>query len=226
MLPTPPRTAIILFSWGMELAHQRTLDYMRFCFMDAGHTKFAPDRLFTKVSNSYNRHNVFTIGELKDICDLHAQTTIEDGVSTVALSSSRHIFWPIYLVHDYPIAHSHDQSVVMKVRENCCSGSFSTSPLKVLDPSAAGVPTITKKHSFVICLQGSLRTWSSCTTSLFHWSNVLTIFLLSFHQWCSTQQVARSSSSTTSSCPSAPPPAERPRKQKFMLNSWLWWDWS
>jgi len=72
-----------LFSWGMESVHQRTLDYMHFCSMVAGHTNFAPDCLFTKVSNSYNRHVVFTIGELKDIRDLHAQTTIEDGASTV-----------------------------------------------------------------------------------------------------------------------------------------------
>ena len=68
-----------LFSWGMELVEQRTLDYVRFCFMVAGHTNFAPDRLFAQVSNSYNRHDVFTVGELKEICDLHAHTYIEDG---------------------------------------------------------------------------------------------------------------------------------------------------
>ena len=67
----------------MELIQQRTLNYMRFCFMVAGHTKVAPDRLFAQVSNSYNRHDVFTVGELKDICILHAQTTIEEGVSVL-----------------------------------------------------------------------------------------------------------------------------------------------
>ena len=70
-----------LFSWGTELVEQRMLDYICFSFMVAGHTKFAPDRLFAQVSNSYNNHDVFTIGELKEVCDLHAQTVIEDGVS-------------------------------------------------------------------------------------------------------------------------------------------------
>lgn len=47
--------------------------------MVAGHTKFAPNRLFAQVSNSYNCRDVFTITELKGVCDLHADTTIEDG---------------------------------------------------------------------------------------------------------------------------------------------------
>ena len=73
-----------LFSWGMELVNRRKLDYVRFCFMVSGHTKFAPDRLFAQVSNSYNCHDVFTISELKDICDLHAHMTIEGWyVSTI-----------------------------------------------------------------------------------------------------------------------------------------------
>ena len=47
-----------LFSWGMEMIALRKLDYIRFCFMVADHTKFAPDRLFAQVSNSYNRQDV------------------------------------------------------------------------------------------------------------------------------------------------------------------------
>ena len=40
-------------------------------------------------------------------------------------------------------------------KRSCCSGSVGRSPLKVFDPSAAVIPTITKKHSFIICLQKS-----------------------------------------------------------------------
>ena len=47
-----------LFSWGMEVVTQHKLDHLRFCFVVAGHTKFAPDRLFTLVSNAYNRADV------------------------------------------------------------------------------------------------------------------------------------------------------------------------
>ena len=45
--------------------------------------KFAPDLLFAQVSNSYNRHDVFTVDELKEICDLHVHTYIEDDVSVL-----------------------------------------------------------------------------------------------------------------------------------------------
>lgn len=48
--------------------------------MVAVHTKFAPDRLFAQVTNSYNHHGVFTVGELKEICGLHAHTHIGYGV--------------------------------------------------------------------------------------------------------------------------------------------------
>lgn len=129
----------------MELIQRKTLDYMRFCFMVAEHTKFAPDRLFAQVSNSYNRRDIFTVGELKDVCDLHAQTTIEDGGSVLQWRETLRVKYSdlpgTRKYHDFLIARSYDQSVVMKVRESCCSGSFSTSPLKINDPNAVGVPT-------------------------------------------------------------------------------------
>lgn len=42
--------------------------------------------------------------------------------------------------HDFLIARGADGSVAMKVREKCYAGSFSVSPLKVLDPNANGSP--------------------------------------------------------------------------------------
>ena len=133
-----------LFSWGMEIVEQRTLDYVRFCFMVAGHTKFAPDRLFAQVSNSYNRSDVFTIDELKDICALHAHTTIEDGAAVMQWRKTLCIKYSdlpgTRKYHDYLIARSYDQSIVMKVRESCCKGSFSKSPLRVIDPDAVSIP--------------------------------------------------------------------------------------
>ena len=118
--------------------------------MVAGHTKFAPDRLFAQVSNSYVRHDVFTVDELKEICDLHAHTYIEDGVSVLQWCEALHIKYSdlpgTRKYHDFLIARSYDGSVVMKVRESCCSGSFCRSLLKFIDPSAAGV----SKHGYHI----------------------------------------------------------------------------
>ena len=129
----------------MELVEQRTLDYVRFCFMVAGHTKFAPDRLFAQVSNIYNRHDVFTVGELKEVCVLHVHTYIEDSVLVLQWCEALRIKYSdlpgTRNYHDFLIACSYDESVVIKFRVRCCSGSFSGSPLKVIDPSAASVPT-------------------------------------------------------------------------------------
>ena len=47
----------------MELAEQHKLDHLCFCFLVAGHTKCAPDRLFILVTNAYNRADVFTPDE-------------------------------------------------------------------------------------------------------------------------------------------------------------------
>ena len=49
--------------------------------------------------------------------------------------------------HDFLIARSHDQSLVIKVRESCCSGSFSQSPLRILAPDMVGIPTENYKET-------------------------------------------------------------------------------
>lgn len=140
-----------LFGWGMEIVDQGKLDYFRFSFMIAGHTKFAPDRLFAQVSNSYNRQDVFTVAELKDVCNPHAQTVIEDGSSVFNwrdLLILKYSDLPgTRKLHDFLIARSYQGSLVMKVREKYYDGSFHNSPLRVIDPSAAGTPTSNYKDT-------------------------------------------------------------------------------
>ncbi len=134
-----------LFSWGMEMVEQRKVDYIRFCFMVAGHTKFAPDRLFAQVANSYNREDVFTMSELTNICNLHAETSVDDGLNVLqwreAVSLKYSDLPGTRKFHDFLIACSHIGSVVMKVRDKCYTGTFSESPLHVTDASASGIPS-------------------------------------------------------------------------------------
>ena len=49
--------------------------------------------------------------------------------------------------HDFLFVASHDVGVVMKVRENCFSGSWSESPLRVKHADADGTPTITYRDT-------------------------------------------------------------------------------
>ena len=68
-----------LFAWGMEIVSQSVLSFLCFSFMLAGHTKFASDRLFSQIASSYNHSDVFTIEELKSLCQSYATCFIEDG---------------------------------------------------------------------------------------------------------------------------------------------------
>ena len=54
-----------LFSCRMEMVESHKLDYIRFCFLVAGHTKFAPDRHFALIANAYNREDIFTVAQLQ-----------------------------------------------------------------------------------------------------------------------------------------------------------------
>ena len=56
------------FAWCREMVEERKIDHIRVIFLVPGHTKFAPDQLFSCVSHSYNHSDVFNIDELKVVC--------------------------------------------------------------------------------------------------------------------------------------------------------------
>ena len=207
-----------LFSWGMELVEQRKLDYVRFGFLVAGHTKFSPDRLFAQVANSYNCRDVFTVEELKQVCDLHAHTTVENGVSILqwreVLRAKYSELPGTRKYHDFLIARSYDQSVVMKVRVSCCRGSFSQSPLKVIDPSAVDVPTDNYRETQFRNLSTEKFENMKVMYNQFILPERRPDYLPPFIASVTVSGLnsASSSSSTTPSI-TAPPPAKRSRKQ-------------
>ena len=53
-----------LFAWAMEMVSNGSISHVHISFMLAGHTKFAPDRLFATTGNAYKSADVFTIDEL------------------------------------------------------------------------------------------------------------------------------------------------------------------
>ena len=55
------------------------MDHVHISFMIAGHTKFAPDRLFSAIGSAYKAADVFTIDDLKMLCDQSASTYVEKG---------------------------------------------------------------------------------------------------------------------------------------------------
>ena len=137
-----------LFSWAMEMVSSGELDHIHISFMIAGHTKFAPDRLFSTIGCAYKTEDVFTIGDLKSICDKSATCYIETGERVLTWRSTlgeKYSDLPKY--HDFLVVKAHDGRVVMKVRENCFSGTWKDSPLRMRDLSVTGVPTETYKET-------------------------------------------------------------------------------
>jgi len=55
------------------------LEHIHISFMIAGHTKFAPDRLFSTIGCAYKTEDVFTINKLKSIWDKCSTCFMEIG---------------------------------------------------------------------------------------------------------------------------------------------------
>ena len=66
-------------SWASEMVQQDMFEFIRISFMIAGHTKFAPDHLFARISKSFNHSDVFTPEELKEIAAPYADVIIDNG---------------------------------------------------------------------------------------------------------------------------------------------------
>ena len=54
-------------AWAAEMVEQNVFDFIRISFMIAGHTKFSPDLLFTRISQTYHHSDVFNTEDLKEV---------------------------------------------------------------------------------------------------------------------------------------------------------------
>ena len=66
-------------AWAMELVQQGIMDFIQVSFLIAGHTKFSLDLLFSKIAQTYNRSDVFTTEELREIVARYATVVHGDG---------------------------------------------------------------------------------------------------------------------------------------------------
>ena len=121
--------------WAIELVQQSRLDHVRLPFMVVGHTKFAPDRLFSRISNSYNSSDVFNIGEIVAIAEQYATATEEDGMRILKwrqeLDKKYTELDGIRKYHDFVISQNGNGKVVLKLKASCASGTLKTATLKL-----------------------------------------------------------------------------------------------
>ena len=147
-----------LMSWAHEMVQQDRLSFFRVSFLLAGHTKFSPDLLFSKVAKSYNRSDVFNTDELKDVISPFAEVIVDDGALVCAwrdILSKKYSKLPgIQKLHDFIYVKNPVTSrVVAKVRELCYTGSFEYSTGHVLSrvqPSSNAIPTIESQNYVVL----------------------------------------------------------------------------
>ena len=138
------------------MVSQGQVSHIHILFMLAGHTKFAPDRLFAKTGSAYKTADVFTIHELQRLCTPSASTVVEDGDNVLTwrdtLGAKYSNLPGVRKLHDFLIVKGYDGHVVMKVRKKCFTGEWRQSPLRLLDATTPGIPTTTYKdaHSYNI----------------------------------------------------------------------------
>ena len=119
----------------MELVQHRVVQYLRISFMVPGHTKFAPDLLFSRIAKSYYKSDVFNETDLQLIVEQFSLVIIDDGriVRTWREKvGGKYSNLPgIRDLYDFVAIAVPLNKIVMKVREKCYSGALCDSPTKV-----------------------------------------------------------------------------------------------
>ena len=114
-----------MLGWANELVQQEKFDFIRVSFLIAGHTKFAPDILFSKVSQSFSRRDVFNTTELGVIAGQYADVVIDEGdlVRPWRYSLAKYSTLPgIRELHDFFFVRNPGCDVKLKVRRLCYTG--------------------------------------------------------------------------------------------------------
>ena len=125
-------------AWGYEMVKQKRLDFLQLSFLIAGHTKFSLDLfdLISKIAQSYNRSDVFTTEELKEVISLYAEVVIDEGMlvcdwrNPLSKKFSKHP--GIRSQHDFVFAMKPNGTVEEKVCELCYTGPYEDSSSPVL----------------------------------------------------------------------------------------------
>ncbi len=110
-----------LLAWAMELVRKNKFKQVWILFLIPGHSKFSPDTLFSKIGNTFNCHDVFTVQELAGIIERHALCSVCDNISILCwkdhLSCKYLSFDGIKTYHDFRVRCSLDGTPKLMFRE-------------------------------------------------------------------------------------------------------------
>lgn len=103
--------------------------------MIAGHTKFAPDRLFALVAKKFYSSDVFNQLQLINVYEQHSTVTFNDGGivrSWRDLIAQKYANLPgIHSLHNFLALKNPGVDAVMKVRDECYTGVLKNSLMRL-----------------------------------------------------------------------------------------------
>jgi len=123
-----------LDGWTLEMVQHGILDTIRAPFLITGHTKFAPDRVFASIVNSYNKSDVFNCQAL--VIASHYATAVEETGMHILywrqeLDKKYTQLAGIRQYHDFFASRISSGNSVVKVKEECGSGDYKVDRLKL-----------------------------------------------------------------------------------------------
>jgi hypothetical protein len=86
-----------MIQYGIELVQHKHFDTVKFCFLVAGHAKFDPDRLFSRIAHAYNHSDVFITDQLVSLI----QNTIEPMGECISINNRKVVNWKQLLKDKY-----------------------------------------------------------------------------------------------------------------------------
>lgn len=118
------------------MAQQKEFDFISISFMIAGHTKFPPDQLFSRIAQTYNCSDVFDIDDLKEVAR-YAEVVVDYGEIVVdwrnAVSLKYGKFPGIRSVRDFIFTRNiTTQRVIVRQRRLCYTGAFESTNVQVI----------------------------------------------------------------------------------------------
>lgn len=144
----------------MELVQNRVVQYLRVSFMTPGHTKFAPDILFSHIARSYYKSDVFNETDLRLIVEQFSTAVVDKGgiVRTWRENvGEKYTNLPgIRELHDFVTVAVPPNKTVMKVRERCYAGPLQDSPTRVKKDfctTDSCIPRVTDSYKEKGCLR-------------------------------------------------------------------------
>ena len=225
MPPALIRTSIS--SWASEMVSCREFEHIHISFMIAGHTKFASDQLFSTIGCAYKTEDVFTINDLKSICDKCSTCFIETGETVLTWWNSLGEKYS-----DLPGVRKYHNFLIVKARMEQWSWKSVRTALVEAGGTLLSVYVIhlylecrqipTRRHRWKPFLLKKWQTWSQCMIALYHPIPVR-LLTTSFHISSFNQFSHNFLSFSISSNCSGPMSKE---KAQQMLHRRVWWHWS